>query len=96
MENIREMIEYAAGRIEILPGGSIRADNVVEIVRRTRCLQFHVGAAKTISDGSLAMSPGVNDLSTSLIGASHRTVDGAALAAISSALFGAATRRAGR
>jgi copper homeostasis protein len=96
IENLREMIEFAAGRIEILPGGGIRAGNVVEIVRRTRCVQFHVGAAKEISDGPLSMSPGVNDLSTSPICASHRTVDGAALAAISSALFGAELDKQGQ
>jgi copper homeostasis protein len=87
IENIREMIEYAAGRLEILPGGGIRADNVVGIVQRTCCLQVHVGAAKAISDGSLSMLPDASNLSTNLIGASHRIVDGAAIAAISSALL---------
>jgi copper homeostasis protein len=38
---ISQLIEHARGRIEILPGAGIRAQNVVELVRRTGCDQVH-------------------------------------------------------
>jgi copper homeostasis protein len=38
---IRELIERAAGRIEILPGAGVRSDNVAELVRLTGCTQVH-------------------------------------------------------
>jgi copper homeostasis protein len=41
-DRIRALAERAAGRIEILPGGGIREDNVEEIVRRTGCAAVHL------------------------------------------------------
>jgi copper homeostasis protein len=41
-ERIRALIERADGRIEILPGGGIREENVEQIVRRTGCTQVHL------------------------------------------------------
>ena len=38
---VRESIEQAAGRIEILPGAGIAPGNVEDIVRRTGCTQVH-------------------------------------------------------
>lgn len=38
---ISQLIEKAAGRIEILPGAGIRSHNVAEIVRLTGCTQVH-------------------------------------------------------
>ena len=38
---IREMIDYAAGRIEILAGGGIRKSNVREIIAKSGCSQVH-------------------------------------------------------
>jgi copper homeostasis protein len=84
---LREMIDFAAGRIEILPGGGIRANNVVEIVQRTQCHQIHIGAATHIDDGSLSTSPNIDLCNPSLAsGTGHRVVDGAAVAATLSAL----------
>lgn len=89
---LREMVDFAAGRIEILPGGGIRADNVVEIVQRTQCHQIHIGAATHIDDGSLSTSPSIDLSSPSLAGgASHRAVDGAVVTATLSALRTAAS-----
>ena len=89
---LREMIDFAAGRIEILPGGGIRANNVVEIVQRTQCHQIHLGAATDIDDGSLSASSRIGVSAPSLPGgASHRAVDGAAVAATLSALRTAAS-----
>jgi len=41
-DRIRALAERAAGRIEILPGGGIREDNVAEVVRRTGCTAVHL------------------------------------------------------
>lgn len=41
-ERIRALIERADGRIEILPGGGIREENVEQVVRRTGCTQVHL------------------------------------------------------
>ena len=41
---IRRLIEQAAGRIEILPAGGIRAGNVRRIIARTGCDQLHSSA----------------------------------------------------
>ena len=41
-DRIRALVERAAGRIEILPGGGIREYNVEEVVRRTGCDQVHL------------------------------------------------------
>jgi copper homeostasis protein len=56
---IHALISHAAGRIEILPGGGINADNVVEIVRATGCNQVHLGAAAPRNDGSVADTAGI-------------------------------------
>ena len=40
-ELIRNLIERARGRIEVLPGGGIRATNARSIVRRTAATQLH-------------------------------------------------------
>jgi copper homeostasis protein len=84
---LREMIDFAAGRIEIMPGGGIRADNVVEIVQRTRCVQVHIGAATPTADGSLSQSSSLELRNPGFIcGANHRAVDDAVVAATLSAL----------
>jgi len=41
-ERIRALVEHAADRIEILPGGGIREGNVAEVVRRTGCAAVHL------------------------------------------------------
>ena len=43
---IRELIERAAGRIEVLPGAGIGIDNVRELVATTGCTQIHMTAFK--------------------------------------------------
>lgn len=53
-ETVRQMMEYAAGRIEILPGAGIRMNNVQEIMEKTGCTQFHVAMTKTCVDRSTA------------------------------------------
>jgi copper homeostasis protein len=84
---LQEMIDVAAGQIEIMPGGGIRAENAAEIVRRTRCRQLHIGAATAVDDGSLSEAIGLELCDFRFIGgAKYRSVDGAVVAATLSAL----------
>ena len=49
---IREMREYAKGRMEILPGGGIRLRNVARVIEETGCDQVHMSAGMTQTDSS--------------------------------------------
>ena len=53
-ENILRLVEDAKGRIEILPGGGIRPENIDEVLRMTMCKQAHVGASALALDPSIA------------------------------------------
>ncbi|HSQ57549.1 MAG TPA: copper homeostasis protein CutC [Gemmata sp.] len=57
---LASLIRHAGGRIEVLPGGGIRAENIAELVRQTRCEQVHSSArsASTI-DPTLARNTGL-------------------------------------
>ena len=52
VETVRRMAEYAAGRIEILPGAGIRVSNVNEIIEKTGVTQVHAALSRTVSDKS--------------------------------------------
>jgi copper homeostasis protein len=72
---IRKLILHAAKRIEILPGGGINAENVVEIVRATGCNQVHLGAAVPHNDGSIADTAGIELVDRRFMsGAAYRAV----------------------
>lgn len=58
-DEIRRTVEQAAGRIEVLPGGGIRVDNVAEMVRRTACTQVHLSLTAPARDTSAAANPEV-------------------------------------
>ena len=51
-DTVREMIEHAAGRIQILPGAGITARNMDRIIAETGCSQIHLAAHRTQSDFS--------------------------------------------
>lgn len=51
-ELIAKLVERAGKRIEILPGGGIRAYNMNGIVRHTRCRQIHMTAWGKVEDRS--------------------------------------------
>ena len=44
LDPIAALVQQAAGRIDILPGGGIKADQVAEIIRRTGVNQIHLSA----------------------------------------------------
>jgi len=50
---IAELIARAAGRLEILPGGGINAENVAQLVRETGCTQVHAAVRTKRADHSL-------------------------------------------
>ena len=50
---VREMIAYAAGRIQILPGAGITARNMERILSETGCTQIHLAAHKSRTDSSV-------------------------------------------
>ena len=56
-ELLRKVIEWAAGRIEILPGGGVRPHNVRQLVETTRCTQVHLTAFSARCDASTSTSP---------------------------------------
>lgn len=58
-ETVKEMREYTAGRIEILPGAGIRPANVEKVLALTGCNQFHSSASGTAYDTSTANSRGI-------------------------------------
>ncbi|HEY3781956.1 MAG TPA: copper homeostasis protein CutC [Fimbriimonadaceae bacterium] len=49
---LRGLAERAAGRIEVMPGGGIRAANVAEIVRLTGCSSVHAAPMKAMESDS--------------------------------------------
>ncbi|MDR2659555.1 MAG: copper homeostasis protein CutC [Spirochaetaceae bacterium] len=48
-ERLRNMIEYAASRIEILPGGGVRPHNARSIIEKTGSRQIHFSMKKNAS-----------------------------------------------
>lgn len=57
---IADMVRYASGRIEILPGAGIRARNVADVVRRTGCSQVHTAPHRGCPDPSASGNPAIH------------------------------------
>ena len=64
-EQIRQMCEYADGRIEILPGGGIRPENVRQLLRETGCDQVHTGMSASGYDNTVLGAPDIHFTATS-------------------------------
>ena len=54
---IRELVRQARGRITIMPGGGITAQNVAAIARATGAREFHASAKKRITTGTDQPAP---------------------------------------
>jgi len=54
---IKRLIEYAGGRIEVLPGGGIKLNNLRQVVEATGSKQVHLTAFKTHPDTSVRGRP---------------------------------------
>ncbi|MFT8362295.1 MAG: copper homeostasis protein CutC [Sporolactobacillus sp.] len=59
-EAIKEMIDYSAGRIQILPGSGINANNAESLIKTTGCTQIHAGLRKTSHDCSSNCNPAIH------------------------------------
>lgn len=57
---IAELIQRAAGRIEVLPAGGINASTAVDIITRTGCDQVHASLRTHHEDRSVAARPQVS------------------------------------
>jgi copper homeostasis protein len=51
---LRRLRDHAAGRIEILPGGGIRAQNACEVIAHTGCDQIHLAPMVRRADATAA------------------------------------------
>lgn len=57
-DTIRALVERAAGRIEVLPGGGIRPSNVADLIRAAGCTQVHASLRSVIDQaGASSSSP---------------------------------------
>lgn len=56
-EAIRQLVEAASGRIQILGGGGIRLENAADIVRNTGLKQIHASCRATAQDRSARLHP---------------------------------------
>lgn len=54
---LADMQEYAAGRIEIMPGGGVTAENAAHILTKTGCTHIHIALDKAVPDNSCAANP---------------------------------------
>lgn len=56
---IRQLIEHAAGRIEVLPGSGITPSNVNELIQATGCDQVHASLRHEALDASGSANPAI-------------------------------------
>lgn len=54
VDTIREMVEFARGKIQILPGAGVHAKNIDQIMEATGCDQVHVARFRQQTDASTA------------------------------------------
>ena len=45
---IKQLIEHASDRITIMPGSGVRADNVINLAKKTNAIEFHTSAKKLL------------------------------------------------
>lgn len=56
---IRKLIEYAAGRIEVLPGSGVTPENVTQLVREAGCDQVHASLRHVVEDPTGLCNPAI-------------------------------------
>lgn len=56
IESLARLIDRAAGRIDILPGGGIRPGNVASIIKGTGCMSIH-SSCRVPTDGGSRLDP---------------------------------------
>lgn len=55
---IRALVEQAAGRLSVMPGGGVTEENVAEIVRATGVREIHLSARQEVRSGMQFRNPG--------------------------------------
>jgi copper homeostasis protein len=83
---LRRLIERAAGRIEILPGGGIRAASVSELLAATGARGVHLGPQLLHTDASGAANPRISFGSPGAGPDQYPALDAAAIRAVREAL----------
>ena len=83
VDEIRRTRERAAGRIEVLPGGGINANNVAQVITATGVDQVHLSLTRDAPDRSTRANPAVR-FATDQPHAedAYRTTDGQAVRAV--------------
>ena len=56
---IRQMIEFAQGAIQILPGGGVKLYNIDRVLEATGCDQVHLGRTRSRTDTSVNGNPSI-------------------------------------
>ena len=59
-ETLREMVERAGDRIQILAGGGIRPNNAAKVAALTGCTQLHGSAGRKCTDPSCRNNPDIH------------------------------------
>lgn len=54
VDTIRQMVDFARGEIQILPGAGVHAKNIDQIMEKTGCNQVHVARFRQRTDSSTA------------------------------------------
>lgn len=75
IDALARLIRHAAGRIEILPGGGIRAENVRELVRGAGCNQVHSSCRVVVRHDRRASGEDVARFCAAAVRALRRAVD---------------------
>ena len=52
-DTIAEMVRFAAGRLQVLPGGGVRLENAAQLLRRTGCGQIHLSCRASLFDQTM-------------------------------------------
>ena len=85
--NIRRYIDYAAGRIQILPGGGINRFTMADVLQRTGATQIHASLSRTAYDRSTSVRPQITFGGTlAPPEEQYKTADANAIAAMRAAL----------
>ncbi|MEJ7611164.1 MAG: copper homeostasis protein CutC [Ferruginibacter sp.] len=64
--NIRKLIEQADGRIIIMPGSGVRADNIEVLAEMTGAVEFHSSVRKDSASTMKNINPLMNETATSV------------------------------
>jgi copper homeostasis protein len=79
---IRRAIVRSAGRLEVLPGGGVRADSVVELVAATGARAVHLGPQTARVDASGAANPSISFAAPGVAADRYPSLDAAAVRAV--------------